>query len=82
MKPDRCPWPAICRDGCVRENIRVRQVLEHALAVFDTDEQDVAWLSLPNRALSADTPLALLDTNAGARAVDAVLTRLEHGVYA
>ena len=61
---------------------RVHQVLEHASTVFDTDDQAVAWLSLPNRALSGDTPLALLDTDAGVRAVDAALTRLEHGVFA
>lgn len=61
---------------------RVREVLEHALAVFDTDDQAVAWLSLPNRALSGEIPLALLDTDAGVRAVDAALTRLEYGVFA
>ena len=76
------------RNGAVLNTVesdrfsRVRQVLEHALAVFDTNEQAVAWLSLPNRALSGDTPLALLDTDAGVRAVDATLTRLEHGVFA
>ncbi len=61
---------------------RVRGALEHALAVFDTDDQAVAWLSLPNRALCGETPLALLDTDAGVRAVDDALTRLEYGVFA
>ena len=82
MTPDRRQWPDICRDGCVRENIRVRKVLEHARAVFDTEAQAMAWLSLPNQARCSDTPLALLDTDAGARAVDSVLTRLEYGVFA
>lgn len=60
----------------------MREALEHALGVFDTEEQAVAWLSMPNRALCDVAPLELLDTDAGAQAVDGVLTRLEHGVFA
>lgn len=61
---------------------RVREVLEHALAVFDTEEQAEAWLSLPNRTLCGETPLALLESDTGVQAVDEALTRLEHGVFA
>lgn len=62
--------------------MRVRKVFEHALTVFDSHEDATAWFSLPNRALSGDTPLSLLDTDAGVHEVDAVLTRLEFGVFA
>ncbi|MFK7956807.1 MAG: antitoxin Xre/MbcA/ParS toxin-binding domain-containing protein [Lysobacterales bacterium] len=61
--------------------LRVREVLEHAVEVFDRDEDAITWLSTPLQALSGDTPLSLLDTDAGIRAVDAVLTRLEFGVF-
>ena len=44
--------------------LRLRDVFDHALAVFDSDKDAVAWFSLPNEALSADTPLSLMDTDA------------------
>lgn len=39
------------------------------------------WLATPNRALGGDIPLHLLDSDAGALAVDRVLGRIEYGVY-
>ena len=67
--------------------LRARQVFDHARAVFDRafsgDDRDaVAWFSMPNHALSGDTPLSLMDTDAGVHQVDDVLTRIEFGVYA
>ena len=62
--------------------LRTQQLLEHARNVFDEGKDARAWLSAPNDALSGESPLALLDTDAGVRLVDEVLTRLEFGVYA
>jgi len=62
--------------------LRLRAVFDHALGVFDSEDDAVAWFALANRALSGDTPLSLMDTDAGAHEVDAVLTRLEFGVFA
>ncbi|MDE2907516.1 MAG: DUF2384 domain-containing protein [Acidobacteriota bacterium] len=62
--------------------LRTQRLFEHARSVFDEDKDARAWLSAPNDALSGESPLALLDTDAGARLVDDVLTRLEFGVYA
>ena len=62
--------------------LRARQVFDHARAVFDNDQDAVAWFSMPNHALSGDTPLSLMDTDAGVHQVDDVLTRIEFGVYA
>lgn len=39
------------------------------------------WMRKPNRALQGRTPLELLSSEAGARAVEKVLGRLEHGVF-
>ena len=61
---------------------RMLRVLDHARAVFDERRDTVDWLSTSNDALSGASPLSLMHTAAGARRVDAVLTRLEFGVYA
>ncbi len=61
--------------------LRLRKVFDHAESVFDSHEDAVAWFSIPNRSLSGDTPLSLMDTDAGVHEVDAVLTRLEFGVF-
>jgi putative toxin-antitoxin system antitoxin component (TIGR02293 family) len=53
----------------------------YARAVFDDEHDTVAWLSAPNDALSGESPLSLLDTDAGVRLVEEVLTRIEFGVY-
>jgi uncharacterized protein (DUF2384 family) len=39
------------------------------------------WLFLPNRALAAEVPLQLLDTDIGARQLEEVLRRLSYGVF-
>ena len=62
--------------------LRARRVFDHARAVFDNAQDAVAWFSMPNHALSGETPLSLMDTDAGVHQVDDVLTRIEFGVYA
>ena len=62
--------------------LRAGRVFDHARAVFDNDRDAVAWFSMPNHALSGEAPLSLMDTDAGVRQVDDVLTRIEFGVYA
>jgi uncharacterized protein (DUF2384 family) len=39
------------------------------------------WLAAPNRALEGTAPLSLLDTDIGTQEVEAVLTRIEQGVF-
>jgi putative toxin-antitoxin system antitoxin component (TIGR02293 family) len=61
--------------------VRLATLLDRAVQVFE-DEADAAdWLRTPNLALGGDPPLALADTELGAREVDDLLGRLEHGVY-
>lgn len=62
--------------------LRTQRLFQHARSVFDDDKDARAWLSAPNESLSGESPLTLLDTDAGVRLVDDVLTRLEFGVYA
>lgn len=61
--------------------LRTHRAIEHASAVFDDEEDTLVWLSAPNDALSGESPLSLLDTDAGVQLVEEVLTRVEFGVY-
>lgn len=54
---------------------------QHALAVFGTAEKALRWLSRPNRALRGRTPVSLLTSRSGAKRVQAVLGRIQHGIY-
>jgi putative toxin-antitoxin system antitoxin component (TIGR02293 family) len=59
---------------------RIARVAAHAFAVLGTEEKAAMWLSRPNRALNGELPIRLLDTDVGARQVEDLLGRIEHGV--
>jgi putative toxin-antitoxin system antitoxin component (TIGR02293 family) len=59
---------------------RIARIAAHAVAVFGKEEPAINWLRRPNRALGGEVPLHLLDTDLGARLVEDVLGRIEHGV--
>ncbi len=61
---------------------RVARAVAGADETFGVPETARAWLRRPNRELDGAVPLELLATEPGARAVEAVLERLAHGVYA
>lgn len=62
--------------------LRLSRVLEAAAELFEGDrESAVAWLRSPNRALNGGTPLAMSKTEIGAREVENLIGRLEHGVF-
>ena len=58
----------------------VRIILRAIEALADADKARV-WLRTPNRALNGEVPMALLETDIGARLVERTLGRIEHGVY-
>ena len=60
---------------------RLATVAAHAVEVFGTLERAGRWLRRSNRALGGEIPLELLDTEVGARQVDEILGRIEHGLY-
>lgn len=64
------------------ESDRVVRVARIAtLAVEAMGKADgLAWLHEPNRALGERVPIALLETEVGARQVEQVLARIEHGI--
>jgi putative toxin-antitoxin system antitoxin component (TIGR02293 family) len=60
---------------------RLLRVLLCAEDTFQNPDKAYQWLRRPNRALGDRVPLEVLDTDAGAEAVRAVLTRIDSGVY-
>jgi putative toxin-antitoxin system antitoxin component (TIGR02293 family) len=61
--------------------VRLARIAAHAADVLGSDEKAGHWLHRPNRALGGETPLALVDTDVGAREVEAVLGRIEYGEF-
>jgi putative toxin-antitoxin system antitoxin component (TIGR02293 family) len=60
---------------------RLARVAAMAAAVLEGKERAARWLREPNRALGGETPLRLLDTDIGGRQVEAILGRIEHGLW-
>lgn len=60
---------------------RLARILARAEEVLGDQAKAARWFSRPNRALGGDSPLSLLDTDAGTQEVEAVLGRIEDGVY-
>jgi putative toxin-antitoxin system antitoxin component (TIGR02293 family) len=61
--------------------IRLARVATYAAEILGTEEKAAEWLRRSNRALGNKTPLELLKTDIGARQVEDVLGRIQHGVY-
>jgi putative toxin-antitoxin system antitoxin component (TIGR02293 family) len=59
--------------------VRVARIAALAIGALGR-EDGLAWLHEPNRALGNRIPITLLDTEVGARQVEQVLGRIEHGV--
>jgi putative toxin-antitoxin system antitoxin component (TIGR02293 family) len=62
--------------------LRVSTMFEKAVELFEGDVTGaVTWLTSPKRALGHHTPLAYSRTELGAREVENLIGRLEHGVF-
>jgi putative toxin-antitoxin system antitoxin component (TIGR02293 family) len=61
--------------------LRLGSVLRKATDVLEEPESVRRWMLQPKRALGGLTPLRCCDTEVGAREVEALLTRIEHGVF-
>ncbi len=62
--------------------LRFARLFRLAVELHDGDEQAArVWLSKPARALDGETPLDHARTEAGAREVENLIGRVEHGVY-
>ena len=62
--------------------LRLSIVFENAVELFEGDVVGaVTWLTSPKKALGHQTPLAYSRTELGAREVEDLIGRLEHGVF-
>lgn len=61
--------------------LRSARLFSIATEVLENPEAAARWLKSPQHALDGSIPLALARTDVGARAVEALLGRMEHGVY-
>ena len=61
--------------------LRTARLYTITAEVLEDDELAVRWLKSPQRALGNGVPLELAATDVGARAVEALLGRMEHGVF-
>ncbi len=60
---------------------RVIRIIARADEALGDRVRAHGWLRDPNRALGGEQPLDLLDSDAGARMVERVLGRIEHGIF-
>jgi len=62
--------------------LRVATVFEKAVELFEGDVAGaVTWLTTPKNTLGHETPLEFSRTELGAREVENLIGRLEHGVF-
>lgn len=61
--------------------LRIARVALRAADVLEGKENARKWLTEPARALGGEKPLEFADTEPGAREVERLLVRLDHGVY-
>lgn len=75
--------PAKSRLDAVSGDRLVRSARLYAIAaeVLEDSAEAARWLKMPQRALGGAIPLELAHTDVGTRAVEALLGRMEHGVY-
>jgi putative toxin-antitoxin system antitoxin component (TIGR02293 family) len=62
--------------------LRISAVFEQAVDLFEGDRAGaLKWLTSPKRALENQTPLEYSRTELGAREVENLIGRMEHGVF-
>jgi putative toxin-antitoxin system antitoxin component (TIGR02293 family) len=61
--------------------VRLQRLFEKALEVFEDPAAVQSWFVSPQLALGEKTPLDYADTELGAREVENLLSRIEHGVF-
>ncbi|MES2476127.1 MAG: antitoxin Xre/MbcA/ParS toxin-binding domain-containing protein [Verrucomicrobiota bacterium] len=61
--------------------VRYARLLSHAAAALGGLDAARSWLTAPAMAFHGEVPLDYADTEIGAREVDALLGRIEHGVF-
>jgi putative toxin-antitoxin system antitoxin component (TIGR02293 family) len=61
--------------------MRVARVFAQAKNTFGNPVKAAHWLNAPNRVMEGETPLSMLDTDAGVQWVETILGRIDYGIY-
>ena len=61
--------------------VRFARLMGRAVQVFESEENARRWLNSPQFGLGGEAPLDYAQTEVGAREVEDLLGRIEHGVY-
>lgn len=71
----------ILKDAVADRLHRFNRIAQQAWELFEDEVETKRWLSTPKTALSGETPLQALATDAGAKRVEAMLYRAEYGMF-
>ncbi|MBV8255425.1 MAG: DUF2384 domain-containing protein [Chitinophaga sp.] len=63
------------------QTIEIAAIFNHGIQVFETIEKFNHWASKPNMALEGKRPIDVINTSTDLKKVNALLTRIEEGVY-
>jgi len=72
---------ALLRTGESERVVRLGRIFAKAKEVFEDSNEAANWLNEPLDSFGGQTPLQLTSTEPGAREVEQILGRLEHGVF-
>jgi putative toxin-antitoxin system antitoxin component (TIGR02293 family) len=61
--------------------VRFARLMGQAVEVMESEENARQWLTSPQVGLGGAVPLEYAETEVGAREVEDLLGRIEHGVY-
>jgi putative toxin-antitoxin system antitoxin component (TIGR02293 family) len=59
---------------------RIARIIDFAQESIGTRAQALEWLHVPNQAMQGSRPIIELDTDAGAKRVEAALERMREGI--
>lgn len=60
--------------------VRFARLMGRAIEVMESEDRARQWLAAPQAALGGEVPLEYAETEVGAREVEDLLGRIEHGV--
>jgi putative toxin-antitoxin system antitoxin component (TIGR02293 family) len=62
--------------------LRLQRIASQAERVFGDADKAHRWLRRPQHALGNDAPIAFLASETGARLIEDILVRIDHGIFA
>jgi putative toxin-antitoxin system antitoxin component (TIGR02293 family) len=65
----------------ILDSERLDRIMARTIEILGAEDKAARWLQTPNEALGGSSPLDRLATDLGTREVEALLGRIEHGVY-